>query len=245
MDQIPFDYDKKYYKIMPKNMMHDKYKFKLGLNELKLNDPWDPRECIGGGFYFCNLSDVPEWIHLYPNGIICDISIPHDAMVSKRSNKYKTNKIFVSNPIKYNDFILAHKLEYNVIESNGLYLCYIKKPTFDICMRAIERCIFAIKYIDIENQTLELCKKVVKQNGLLLEFIKNKTFDICIDAIEQNSMALKFVPRIYHNYQMYVMAIKQNPLALKFIFLSMLSEDQCNKLFELAIAPPKTITTNH
>ncbi len=230
-----FDYENVYYKIMANNMIHSKYRFKIGLNILSCNDPWDGRDCAGGGFYFCNLSDVPEWLHLYPNGIVCEIRISHDAIVCKQPNKFKSSEIIVSNPIKYQDFIEKYELESLVIKQNGMYLCYIKNLTQTICIDAVKRCVNAFKYVDENNQTIELCDKVIKKNGLLLEFVKNKTYQLCLDAVKQNGIALKYVPQIHHNYDIYVIAIKNNALALKFTFLLPLTNHQCNQLFDLAI----------
>lgn len=230
-----FHYRDTYYKIVPNNMMHHKCRFKIGLNELSDRDPWDKRECTGGGFYFCDLFNVPKWLHLYPNGCICEIMVPYNAIVSKQPNKYKANKIIVSKPVKYSDFIEKHKLESLVIEQNGMFLCYIKNLTQDLCIRAVEHQINAFKYVDSNNQTNEFCQRVVDKNGLMLQYVKNKTNQICIDAVKQNGMALKFIPREYHDYELYVIAIKNNALSLKFVFLSMLTDYQCKQLFDLAI----------
>lgn len=235
MGSQKFDHDKVYYKILANNMINKSYRFKIGLN--LLYEPWLETESMNGGFYFCDLLDVPEWLHLYPNGYVCEISVPYDAIVRKQVNKYKTNKIIISKPIKYPDFIEMHGLESRVVEHDGLLLCYIKNKTQAICMKAIKQCVIAFKYLDPNNQTKELCEEVVKHNGLYLKLVNKQliTPEMCVSACENNGMALGYVPRKYHNYDLYCKAIKNNSLALRFIFLSILTDCQCNELFNIAL----------
>jgi len=214
-----FDYEITYYKVISNDMMdlESNLKIKIGFNildpentldpddVLESNNTLDPDDTLDqyndlstyqniGYYYFCNLSDVCEWINLYHHGLVCEIRVPEDALICTDTGtraRFRSNQIIVSDPINYMDFIEKHNLQTRVVEQNGLLLEYIKS--------------------------------------------KDKTRELCIKAMEQNGLALKFVPRQYHDYQMYVDVIKNNGLALKYVFLSILTDQQCDYLFDLTI----------
>lgn len=203
-----------FYKIMNKNMCNRGFKYKIGLNKLLENfNPSD--ECQNGGFYYCDLTNIPDWLYLYKDGSVCKVEIPLFAKTykSKLLNKYKTDYIILGNPQPIDTFIQFNELELQTVRKNGLYLYYIKNKTRIVCTEALKQNGYALMFI--EDQTPELCMLAVKQNGLALQHVKEQTDEICMEAVKQNGLALKHVKK--QTYYICIEAVKQNEKAAKFI----------------------------
>ena len=89
-----------YYKLMRKDEIHNGYQFSSGLHVDPV--PWNIKsQCSRGGFYFCELKDIPKWIDLYPdNDWVRHVTLPPDARVHHESNgKSKADKIILTGPV--------------------------------------------------------------------------------------------------------------------------------------------------
>jgi len=82
-----------YYKILKKDMLHYDMQYKEGLNvDIK---PFDSSPCCGGGLFF---SDVKNILGFCSYGdLIAEVTVPEGEMVISVGNKYKANKINLSN----------------------------------------------------------------------------------------------------------------------------------------------------
>lgn len=128
----------KLYKIMHRRMNHYGFQYRIGLNVLV--QPFNPDgNCLGGGLYFCKFENVIDWLHLYNNGIICEVYIPKNALVCEQKNKYKADRIIIENPISIEEFIEIHNLEYRAVVKDGLFLRYCRRQTHNLCIEAIKK----------------------------------------------------------------------------------------------------------
>ena len=72
---------------------------------------------------------------------------------------------------------------------------------------------YAIRYLDGQAQTEELCLIAVKQDGEVLEYVKKPTDKIILEAIKQNGRAIWFVKE--QTYELCLTAVKNTPQAIK------------------------------
>ena len=87
----------------------------------------------------------------------------------------------------------------------------------------------ALKYINDEEQTSDLCKIAVIQNGIALQYVPLELIneEICKLSVEQNGFAIEFIPKKYKTYQLCKLAVKQNGLAIKYIPDNYKTEEIC------------------
>ena len=91
-------YNEKFIKLTNHTCIHNKLKFKEGLNEDLV--PFNPsRECKKGGLYFCNIDDFTDWIEYSDKKMyyMWNVKIPDDAKVVVMENKIKCDKFILSN----------------------------------------------------------------------------------------------------------------------------------------------------
>src|SRR5271156_4589482 len=84
----------KYVKILAENLIHHNFQYKEGLNIDTI--PFNPSgECEPGGLYYCER----EKAYLYANfgPFIADVEIPDDARIYAEPDRYKADKIIISN----------------------------------------------------------------------------------------------------------------------------------------------------
>jgi len=82
-----------YYKILDKSMKHYGMQYKEGLNVDV--ESFDPRTCCGGGLFF---SDEKHILGFCGYGdLIAEVTIPEGEKIVPVENKYKANKIILSN----------------------------------------------------------------------------------------------------------------------------------------------------
>lgn len=183
---------KTYYKVIDKDMCNRGFEYKLGLNVLQ-QDFDVSRECGPGGFYFCDINELPMWIYLHHDGYISEVNLPLNAMVCRFKNKYKSDQIIINNLTKITDFIISHNLIIDWVTRSGSILRYvpIEFKTTDLCALAIKSSASALEYV--ENQTDDLCKCAIDRKYFALKYVKNQTEEICKYAINISIGALKYV----------------------------------------------------
>jgi hypothetical protein len=161
------DYEGKiFYKIINKNMVNKNYRFNIELNILdELFNPYDG--CSSGGFYFCNMNNLKDWLFLFKDSYICEVVLPNDALVIPMNTKYKANKIIINKLLDVLDFIVLH--------------CIKDITDIPFQMFAIKKNPLMLEYF--ENQTLVLCIEAVKRNPIALTFVNLEFFDECIKII--------------------------------------------------------------
>jgi len=86
-----------YIKILTQDLLHRKYQWKLGMNEL--NEPLEHKYRYGG-FYVCDIKEFFRWIPIYPNmAWVSYVTIPDDANKIVMERKIKTDKVILNGPL--------------------------------------------------------------------------------------------------------------------------------------------------
>jgi len=184
--------NKTFYKVMDNSMMH--YGFQYSFNTLnELQGEFDPNPLnLGGGLYFCNLREIYKWFHLHSQGIVCEITLPGDATVFRQKDKYKTDRMYVKNPMRFEDFVIQHKLaEVTVLKKK---LKYFSNPN-EVIMEALNINGMNLQSVNQNVLTHEMRICAVKNNGLAIQYIKSVdlTYDIVATALKQNKKAMKYI----------------------------------------------------
>jgi len=129
-------YNTRFYKVLAKDLTHNGFTYKEGLNiDTVQFTPFGG--CIAGGLYFSEEEKVHLYGYVYGNKV-ATVTIPDDALVYVEEDKFKADKLEISN---------IHLLE----DSKFLYSCIKRNGT-------------AIQHVRDELQTEELCKLAVQQN---------------------------------------------------------------------------------
>lgn len=212
-----------YYKVMDNSLKHYNYQYNYGLNTLP--ETYDPeRMCGSGGFYVCDLDDLPRWLCLYPDGKIHEVQIPEDARIVSLDNKYKVDKLILGHGLRINEFIKKHKLEEKFIEYLTDNLRYIDRQTPEMCGRMIDRNWESLQFV--KKQTKKLCKKAIDYHYSAIGFVKKQTADLCEFALAKNPMAIHHIKR--KTKKMYIKAFNADVTNLD-------KMDQDAKICKLAI----------
>ena len=148
---------------------HNKYQFKTGLNIDSL--AFNPEgECQPGGIYFCLLEDFSRWLNYNgtPMFYVRFVTIPPDAQVWIETNKFKADRLILSDRVKIGDLKVWEDNDYCLaaVQRKGLSLCYVKEQTPEICLAAVEEDGYALQYV--KEQTPEICLAAVQNNDLVL-----------------------------------------------------------------------------
>ena len=179
------------YKVLTADMNHNGYQYKLGLNAL--DEPFNPAG-RKGGFYCCELHDVPSWL-LYKDNLetVCEITFHHDSQIIYQHKQFKTDKFYIANPMPIHDFLIKHDMWLQTIQTIGKTIKHYKgTKTYELCLEAIRKDGMALEYIKNE-QTEELCQMAVKNDGLSLQYVVNQTDSICRNAIINNPKAIRYM----------------------------------------------------
>src|SRR5579872_2242753 len=185
--------DKILVKLTVEDENHNGFQFQTGLNTD--NVPFFPKySCRPGGLYFCDMDNFPKYVR-YNNKICINLRkviIPDDAQVYIETNKYKTDKFILEEPIKIFEPVKMefedNELCLRAIKSYAFGLKYVKNQTNEICLEAVRINGKALQFV--EYQTPEICLAAVSQNGYALRYVKNQTLEICLAAIRRNTAAL-------------------------------------------------------
>lgn len=199
----------KFYRFLNNNLTHYGFKYKIGLN-VDVYEFNPDGECQIGGLYFCEESKCYLFCTHYGNKVAL-IEIPDDARVWIENDKFKADKLIVTDII---DFVnMPDTFWINIAPNCGIMLQYVK----DLCALTEDTCVSAVKHYGLAleyviKQTEEICALAVQQNGLALQFVKDQylTKVICILAVQQNSGALKYVPFEFKVEEVWKHAVQQD-----------------------------------
>ena len=241
----------KFYKILKKNCIHNGYEFINGLNIDPI--PFNPEgECSSGGFYFTEYNKICYWL-TYTKDLtyIAEVTIPDDAKVHIKDNKFKADKLILNlnNKITIKDHECwndedfckiavrtnGHYLEFAIVQNDeicelavqqdGHALQFVRKQTEEICKLAVQQYGSALKYVI--NKTDEICKLAVRRDGFFLKHVVNQTDEICKLAVQQDGYYLTFV--VVQNDEICKAAVQQNGHALKYVV------NQTDEICKLAV----------
>jgi len=211
------------------------FKYNIGLNQdtykLSMN------KCSHGGLYFCDLSDLYNYLDEDYGYEIAIIRLDDNSNIFIEDKKCKTDFFYIDKILsidKYiNDLSQEDKIEF--IKKNCNAIRYISNPDEEVQLQAVKKDGLQIQFIINPSKKIQFeavkqdgcailflnyaCKEVqleaVKQNGLAIEFIKNPDKDIQLEAVKQNGLAIEFIKN--PNKDIQLEAVKQNGLASKFI----------------------------
>jgi hypothetical protein len=223
-----FEFNKQYpltifVKLTNETEIHNKFEFKTGLNDdTKKFDASD--ECKAGGIYFCELSKFLMWIKYKRTECIYYrlIDIPYDACVCISNDKYKTNKLILSErKLIWNDERMCEI----AIKQSKIMLCCIKQQENEICKITVKQDGHMLEFV--KNQTDEICKIAVAQNGRALRHVIKQTEEICIIAVHENGFALEYVKK--QTEEICKFAVAQNGFVLAAVI------NQTDDICEIAV----------
>jgi hypothetical protein len=233
-------------KLTNETELHNGFQFKTGLNvDIIKFDPTG--ECKKGGIYFCEYGKIAMWIRY--NQTLCInyriVTIPDDALVYIERDKYKADKMILSDKKD----IRRDKDMHELLDASAIMpLYFVIDQTEEICKEAVKQNAHALRYVKdqteeickiavaqngnvlytIKDQTEEICKIAVKQNGIALQYVEMQTDELCKIAVAQNGNALRYVNN--QTYEMCKIAVAQKGNALQFV------KDQSMELCEIAVA---------
>jgi hypothetical protein len=82
-------------KVLKSNRTHHGYTYVLGLNTCP--QPFNDRECDGGGLYACRLKDLFYWVSLYPDiDTVALVEVPEDAQRVEFATKTKASALVLT-----------------------------------------------------------------------------------------------------------------------------------------------------
>ena len=135
----------KLHKVIKRDDKHYLHTYFEGENVDKI--PFNPTgTCKPGGMYFTDYLNVPLYVNY--GKLIADVTLPDDAKVYVETNKFKADKIIISNirPLEkfFSDFNYP---KLHAVKLNGKILKYFKEQTEEICLEAVKQDGFALKYV--------------------------------------------------------------------------------------------------
>ena len=209
-----------YFKVFPKDLIINKFKFKLGLNEINME--YDPKLSFPSKeIYYYDLHKIGDFYYLFNDNIIGIIKIPDDTPITRVHQDdmydeyneyddssyslydeydfiYKSPKIDIIEFISYNEFIDnkdIYQEEKMKCKNPFLKLIMSKEQTPEICLEAIKYSGYSLRYVN--KQTPEICLEAVKYNADALEYVKNQTLEMCLEAVKINDFYLRYVDEKY------------------------------------------------
>ena len=195
---------------------HNGYQFQTGLNIDSI--PFNPSgECQPGGIYFCLLEKIHIWLNYNDDQMIYArvVTIPDDALVWVEREKFKADRIILSERQKIVDLEQWKDPVFclEAVKQDGLALQYVLEQTPELCLEAVKQHSWALQYV--KEQTPQLCLEAVKQDGWALQFVKQQTPELCLEAVRRNGSALQYV--LEQTPELCLEAVKQNCWALKLV----------------------------
>lgn len=161
------------YKILLPSLVHNKYKYKVGLNTLE--EKFEPSgDCTSGGLY----ATWEPWRFFHYGIFISEVTLPDDAQVWTMPHKLKADKLIIGKPVP----IAEGKIDWmSAVSSQGRLIA-----------RMYHR-----------DQTEELAIAAVRQTGLALAFVHKQTPQICRIAVEEHPLAILSVrdPDVFKQLQ--------------------------------------------
>lgn len=180
----------KFYKFLNDDMIHNNFKYVFGLNVDTAS--FNPEgKCEKGGLYFCEESQCCRFWKSY-GSLLALVKIPDDAQVYIEKNKFKADKIILTDIIHYNN--VFDEFWAALIPNDGKALFYIRHQTEGLCRSAVKQNGMALQYVKEEFKTYDLCRLAVRQNYFALRYIKEefKTDELRWLAAEQQKFVVRY-----------------------------------------------------
>lgn len=178
--------------------------------------------CSKGGLYFCDATEIGSYWEIYGRNIAM-LELPDDARVYIEESKCKTDRFVIQKILSIEEFFeelqsISHSSIISILKRNPLLIEYVKSPTEEMCLTAVENdpkyfdCIDgyvlnnntnrALGCIDPQYQTPKICERAVKTDERNLKYAKYQTHAMCVSAIERDPDMIKHVrgPTYYLYY---------------------------------------------
>jgi len=162
--------------------------YKLGLNRLPSDEPFDASDSCGGGALYSTFYPH-EWL---PYGCyLATCSIPADAKVVEVCGDS-------GDPRKK-------------IKSDQLFVHSVVEAPPELCLAAAQQNGYAIQFVPDDKKSLEVCLGAVRQNGCALRDVPDnkKSLKVCLAAVRQNGLAFEFVPDKKRSLKVCLAAFRQ------------------------------------
>jgi hypothetical protein len=122
-----------------------------------------------------------------------------------------------------------------IVLNNHIHnLEYIKEPTDEMKMFALNKG-YAIE--DIKNPTAEMCLKALETNVRAIKYIKNPTEEMCFEAISINAKSIGYINNNILTFEIISQAVDQDLEALMYIPYDIINKKNvkyfCKKTAEL------------
>ncbi len=232
----------KYYKVMRKDLTHNGFEYKLGMNVD--SKPFNPSgSCLSGGLYYTTL----EHLHLYLTygSLIAEVipvgqiyADPSSLYESTKPTKWKTDKLFVKSIMPKEEWInrITDDEQITLIKSESSLtmqlIRLIKNPSYEVIFVALQYDSSYIGYIknptmvqqlmavsqspysiySIKDPCIEAQLLAVSKNGTMIAYIKNPSEEVQLAAVKRSSQALMYIKNPSEKVQMY--AVRYNCAAL-------------------------------
>jgi hypothetical protein len=213
------------------------FKYNIGLNKDKYE--LSNIECSQGGLYFCDLSDLSQYLDYgYYGNEIAIITLADNSKIFIENNKCKSNLFCIDVILSIDEYIndLSQKdkiefikkdsnairfisnpnkeLQLKAVKQNGRAIEYINNPDKDVQLAAIEENISAIKYINNPDKDIQL-KAVKKYYGYAIRYINNPDKEIQLEAVKQDGYTIQYINNPDKDIQ--IEAVKENGLVIQYI----------------------------
>lgn len=200
---------RKFYKFLFNHLAHRGFQYELGLNiDFR---PFNPHgECSEGGMYFCDEFTCHLFWKDYGQKLAV-IKIPNDARVYIEKDKFKTDKLILTNIIDFKN--LSDDFWINMLDKEGLVLQFIKHQTEELCKIAVRQNCLALEFV--ENQTEDICITAIRKCTYALRFVKDQTDALCKEAVSRTGESLCRVKK--QTNEICEIAVQQNGLALRHV----------------------------
>ena len=122
-----------------------------------------------------------------------------------------------------------------IVLNNDIHnLTYIKEPTDEMKMFALNKG-YAIE--DIKNPTAEMCLKALETNVRAIKYIKNPTEEMCFEAISINAKSIRYIENSILTFEMVKQAVDLDVESLMYIPFGIINKKNvkyfCKKTAEL------------
>jgi hypothetical protein len=247
-------HDKVYYKILNEDKKKNIIAFSLGRNSTRKF--WKTEFDMYStqyGFYVNYmegvLANLPLLdnsckiyeVLLYKDSVTCGVAGDLRATLNSRSRAFKTDKLFLQNPLEISDFLEKHNLVTDAIKRDVQNLTLIKNQTEELCFIALGHNLGAIEYIN--NPTKKMTDMAIKRNYRLLPLIKNQTDEMCMEVVQKDGNMLKHVVNPTH--KICKAAVENNCTAMQYVKKEDFSPDSYADIYETAVNSSFKIRTEN
>lgn len=139
--------------------------------------------------------------------------------------KFLTQDFFVklldSAPFIFEYLPKTRELCLLAVSKEGYLLKYVPNiyKTEELCVIAVKQYAKALEYVPENLKTRELCYMAVKKNGYALKYTPNeyKTNELCAAVVKENAYALRCVPEHLKTQELCLKAVNKTGLALEYV----------------------------